>query len=150
MAEFDERNTTRRPAPRCAYEQAAKRILPAWDLSLVFVGRAKAKALNQSLRGKDYVPNVLSYAVGKRNGEVVICLEVAKAQAKDYSMSYRDFVLYLFIHGLMHLKGRAHGPTMEKEERAHLARLLTIPTNGPTKTRNRHRHRNSPDESRRR
>ncbi len=151
MAEVAIRNMTRRPAPRFAYEVAAASILPTWEVSLVFVGRARATSLNRTLRNKDYVPNVLSYAVGKRSGEVVICLDVAKKQAPDYKMSYRDFVLFLFIHGLMHLKGRAHGPTMEKEERAHLARLLTIRTkNGPTQNRNRNRHRHAPNKGRRR
>jgi len=142
---------TRRQAPRCAFDAAAKSVLPSWEVSLVFVGDARAKSMNESLRGKSYVPNVLSYEAGVKSGEIVICLPEAARQAKSYEMSYPVFVLFLFIHGLMHLKGRAHGPTMEKAERALLKRLASSTTNNDTtKNRNGHRPRNAPDESRRR
>ncbi|MDP2650128.1 MAG: rRNA maturation RNase YbeY, partial [bacterium] len=95
----------------------ASEVLPHYDISLVFVGPTKARALNKQLRDKEYVPNVLSYALDSENGEVVICLAEAEKQAPDFSMSERDFVLYLFIHGLLHIKGRVHGATMERSER---------------------------------
>jgi len=31
-------------------------------------------------------------------------------------MRKNEFIIYLFIHGLLHLKGFAHGKKMEKEE----------------------------------
>lgn len=141
---------TRRPRPRFAYADAVAAALPGWDISLVFVGNARAKSLNQSLRGKDYVPNVLSYESGVKSGEIVICLNVAEKQASDYELSYNDFVGYLFIHALMHLKGYPHGPTMEKKERTLRARFISVrksSLNAPTNL-NRNRHRNTPDESR--
>ncbi len=112
----DVRNFTRRPAPVFPYKDIAETILPAWDISLVFSGTTRAKNLNIALRKKDYVPNVLSYEVGKKSGEIIICLEVANNQASSYGVSYRDFVVFLFIHGLLHLKGLPHGTTMEKHE----------------------------------
>jgi probable rRNA maturation factor len=133
------RNFTRRPAPRSAFEEIAKAALPGWDISLVFVGTAKAKALNQQLRKKSYVPNVLSYESGTKSGEVIICLEVAKKQAPDYDMTYENFVPYLFIHALLHLKGYPHGTTMEKRERVLMTRLLHVSPSF-NETTNRHRH----------
>lgn len=110
-------NSTRRPSPRFAYADLATRVLPGWDVSLAFIGPAKAQALNVQLRKKTYVPNVLSYKVGERSGEIIICLSEAAKQAPARDMSERLFVLYLFIHGLLHLKGWAHGGTMERCER---------------------------------
>lgn len=121
---LDTRNFTRSPIPRFKYEEALKAVLPGWEMSLVFAGETRAQNMNIALRGKDYIPNVLSYQVGDKSGEIVICLEVAKRQAPEYEMSYTDFVGFLFIHGCFHLKGERHGATMERKERLLLKRLI--------------------------
>ena len=121
MAKVEITNLTRRPSPRFAYAAILAATLPEWDISLVFVGPKKARELNEQLRGKTYTPNLLSYALGERSGEIFICLHEAARQAPSHGMSERDFTLYLFIHGLLHLKGWAHGSTMERCER----KLLT-------------------------
>jgi rRNA maturation RNase YbeY len=147
------RNFTRRPAPRLPFEAVAKAVLPAWDVSLAFMGARRARALNIRLRGKSYVPNVLSYATGSRSGEIIVCLEEARKQAPRYGMSEAVFVLYLFIHGTIHLKGGVHGATMERSERKLLARFAkSLPrafTHEP-KDRHRNRHRHLPGEDGRR
>lgn len=138
MATLDTKNFTRRPAPRAPFQALASSALPRWDISLVFAGRTRAQSLNKKLRNKTYVPNVLSYESGEKSGEIIICLDVAKRQAPSYGMSYPDFVAYLFIHGLMHLKGYPHGPTMEKHERLLFGKFVrTFPRNETT---NSHRH----------
>ncbi|MBU6490743.1 rRNA maturation RNase YbeY [Patescibacteria group bacterium] len=146
MASVSIKNLTRRTSvPRFAYTDVSVTALPGWDISLVFVAPARARALNERLRGATYTPNVLSYVSGTRSGEIIICLREAEKQATAYAMSERVFVLYLFIHGLLHLKGMAHGGTMEKRERTLLAQFATsgvrahphVPTH---RHRNRHRH----------
>jgi rRNA maturation RNase YbeY len=119
----DVRNFTRRSAPVFPYGQIAKAILPGWEISLVFVGATRAKNLNISLRNKSYTPNVLSYVSGKKSGEILICLPVAKKQAPSYDLSYAHFTVFLFIHGLLHLKGVPHGTTMERHEHTFLKRF---------------------------
>jgi len=121
---IDIRNFTKQPAPSRPFEAIANAALPGWEISLVFAGPTRAKALNLKLRRKSYVPNVLSYESGKKSGEVIICLNIAKKQSKEYGLSYSDFTAYLFIHGLMHLKGHPHGPTMERYERALMGRFV--------------------------
>lgn len=118
------KNLTRRSSvPRFAYTAVAASVLPDWDLSLVFVGPAQARALNERMRGKTYVPNVLSYALGEKSGEIIICLNEADKQAASYDMDRQTFVLYLFIHGVLHIKGWAHGAKMEACERTLLAKF---------------------------
>jgi len=123
MAGVEMKNLTRRSVPRFAYTAVAAAVLPGWDVSLVFVGPKKAQELNEQLRGKSYTPNVLSYALGDKNGEIFICLHEAAKQAPAHFMDEREFVLYLFIHGLLHLKGWAHGSTMEVCEQKLLTRF---------------------------
>lgn len=132
MAGVEITNLTRRPTPRFAYTTIATTVLPGWEVSLVFVGPTKARELNTQLRGKSYTPNVLSYALGKKSGEIFICLNEAAKQAPAHQMSGRDFVLYLFIHGLLHLKGWAHSATMERCERTLLAQFGTRDTRTPS------------------
>lgn len=130
----------------------AAAVLPGWEISLVFAGEMRAQQLNRALRKKSYVPNVLSYETtpkgvragsararaAQRSGEIIICPAVAKKQAPDYEMPYKAFIAYLFIHGLLHLKGHPHGATMERYERALMTRFgLTTSLHGPTH-RNRH------------
>jgi rRNA maturation RNase YbeY len=137
-------NFTRRSVPRFAYADAATKVLGDWDISLVFVGSTRAQKLNVQLRKKTYVPNVLSYAVGEKSGEIFICLEEAERQAPSHDMDERTFVLFLFIHALLHLKGWAHGATMERWERTLVAQFSAGHTRHVTAHSDRHRHRHLP------
>ena len=117
--------TRRKGVPRFAYTAIVKSALPDWDISLVFVGPVRARALNEQMRGKTYIPNVLSYALGTKSGEIIICLNEADKQATSHGMGRGTFVLYLFIHGVLHIKGWAHGARMEACERNLLARFAS-------------------------
>lgn len=126
MGTLSVRDFTRHPSfSPSSFEKARQAVLPAWDISLVFVGPARARALNKSLRNKTYTPNVLSYTAGKQSGEIIICRAVATKQAPLHGHTPTRFVLALFIHGLFHLKGMQHGTTMEESERAVLARVVS-------------------------
>lgn len=141
MSTLDIRNFTRSPLPRFPFEEALAHILPGWDLSLAFAGETRAQQMNVRLRGKEYVPNVLSYESGTKSGEIVICLRVAKKQAPEYEMTYQEFVGFLFIHGCLHLKGMKHGDTMDRTERLLLKRFTrSIPKRSSNVPTNRNRH----------
>lgn len=145
---LDTRDFTRTRLPRHPYEDMATAILPGWDISLVFAGEVRAQSLNWLLRKKEYVPNVLSYESGKKSGEIIICPQVAKRQAKSYGYSYEQFIAFLFIHGLLHLKGYPHGTTMEKYERAFMARFIGVSVPHGSTNHDRHRHRDPSNQSR--
>ena len=87
-----------------------------YDLSLVFVGDKEAQALNIEHRGKDYIPNVLSFELDESAGEVFINPKEAKRQAPDFDRTPTNMIAFLFIHALCHLKGMEHGATMERTE----------------------------------
>lgn len=116
-------NSTVKKYPRLPYESFKDKVLgKSYQLTLVFVGPQKARSLNQQTRNKDYVPNVLSFPFDNKTGEIYITPAVAKLEAKKYNLSVNGYVGYLFIHGLLHLKGLDHGDTMDKEEK----RLLKL------------------------
>lgn len=112
------RNKTRGQVPRLPFAAVKKDILgEAYELSVAFVTPTEAGRLARTYKKKDYEPNVLSFRLSPRSGEVVICPSVARAQAKDFDTDYPGMVLRLFIHGLFHLKGHTHGGTMDSAER---------------------------------
>ncbi len=131
---LDIRNFTRaHRIPAFSYDRIARTILPDWEISLVFVGEQRAQKINKRLRGMDYMPNVLSYEtnahtskLGMQSGEIIICPSVALRQAGSYGLSYKNFIAFLFIHGLLHLKGLPHGTTMERYERTFLKRFTGV------------------------
>lgn len=118
-------NTTRTKPPTIPFKTIADEVLgPSFEVSLVIVGDTKARRLNSEHRQKSYIPNVLSFPLSTTSGEIFLNLNQAKKQASDYGMSYRDFIIYLFIHSLLHLKGYDHGSTMEHKERYFVKRFV--------------------------
>ena len=87
-----------------------------YSLSLVFIGEKESQKLNFSYRGKKKPTNILSFPLDKKSGEIFITLSVARKEAPKFDRNFSNFVAFLFIHGLMHLKGHLHGDTMERAE----------------------------------
>lgn len=109
--------------PKLPYEDMKNAILgKRYALSLVFTGAQVAKRLNTEHRGKTYVPNVLSFPLSSDAGEIFITPTVAKKEARKFNMSVNGYIGFLFIHGLLHLKGLDHGDTMEKAEKKYCMR----------------------------
>ncbi len=110
-------NMTKDTLPRVSFAKIKDEILGKnYELSLVFCGNRKSKELNKKYRNKDYTPNVLSFPLDKKAGEIFINPHVAKKEAVKFNKSYPKFVGFLFIHGCLHLKGMEHGSTMDKAE----------------------------------
>lgn len=113
-----------RSFPKLPYEAMKDAVLgKRYELSLSFIGEARAKALNKAHRNATYVPNVLSFPLADHVGEIYICPRVAEREAPKFHMTKNGYIGFLFIHGLLHLKGHLHGDTMEKAERKYVARF---------------------------
>lgn len=114
---------TARSYPSLPYKKIKEDILgKRYRISLVFVGEKRAARINKKNRGKTYAPNVLSFPLDEHTGEVIITPMVAKREAQRQRKSLRSHVGFLFIHGLLHLKGYVHGATMERAEKRYLAK----------------------------
>ncbi len=87
-----------------------------YDLSVVFIGSKEMQKLNKIYRDKDYATDILSFPISKTEGEILICKQKADQKSKEYERSKDNFINFLFIHGLVHLKGFEHGSRMEREE----------------------------------
>lgn len=87
-----------------------------YSLSLVIIGDKKSKSLNRTYRNKNKATDILSFSITKNEGEIFINPRVAKKKSKKFARSEKNFLEFLFIHGLCHLKGMTHGRIMEHEE----------------------------------
>lgn len=87
-----------------------------YELSVVFVGPKEIQKLNLIYRNKDYATDILSFPISKTTGEIFICRKIAEQKSKEYGREETNFLYFLFIHGLVHLKGFEHGSRMEREE----------------------------------
>ena len=94
-----------------------------YELSLVLADKKTVVNLNKQYRDKDYTPNILSFPYSKNTGEIFIHLPTAKKQAPDFEMDFDTYLVFLFIHGCLHLKGLEHSSTMEEEEIKFLNKL---------------------------
>lgn len=88
------------------------------NISLAFIGKEEIKKLNKKFRKKNKATDVLSFALNEKDylGEIVICPEVVKENAKKYGETIKQEMLKVFVHGILHLCGYDHEKT-EKEAR---------------------------------
>lgn len=113
--------------------------------NLYVVSKACIHNLNLSTRGVDRATDVLSYpttdiVAGEMLdldkykfdidpmdnsllvGEIFICNQVAKLQAKKYNHSYRREFCFLFLHGVLHCLGYDH---IDEQDRVVMEELQT-------------------------
>jgi probable rRNA maturation factor len=93
----------------------AKRIGLRGSLTVRLAGPAEMRRLNRRYRRQDRATDVLSFSLGERlpggglyAGDVLICLPVARRQARENGQSLERELLLLMIHGLLHLRGFDH------------------------------------------
>ena len=102
-------------------------------INLSFKSQEEIRQLNKTFRNVDRATDVLSFpfleikygekvADFKEDinpdwtidlGDIVICKQVAKKQAKEYKHSLKREIAFLSLHGLLHLLGYDH---IEKED----------------------------------
>jgi len=101
------------------------------ELSIVLADDGVVRELNRAYRDHDETTDVLSFAQAEGEtfargdeaaphlGDVVISLDTARRQAREYGQSPQDEVAHLLVHGILHLLGYDHAePDDERVMRA--------------------------------
>ncbi len=88
-----------------------------YSLSIAYVSEKKSREINKTYRNKDKSTNILSFALRENEGELVLCPAVIRREAKDFGRTFSQFLFFLVIHGMLHLKGMRHSSTMERAEK---------------------------------
>lgn len=114
-------NKTKSKPPRLPFVYIKNTILgDKYELGVSFLSPQKQKEINLKFRKINKTTNILSFPLSKNSGEITFDLSKVKKEAPLFSMSYSHFLKYLFIHGLLHLKGYDHGDIMERQEKKFL------------------------------
>ena len=87
-----------------------------YRLSLVIADRKLMKKLNRIYRNKNAITDVLSFPLDTEEGEIFLNQDEAALKAGAWNRSRINFIGFLFIHSLLHLKGLTHSSRMESEE----------------------------------
>lgn len=126
------------PRVATAMEQVVQKALQEHNLpgsaevSVMLCDNETIKDINREWRSLDKATDVLSFPLheGLRDGkniadeefllgDIIISLERAGEQAQEFGHSLQREILYLFVHGLLHLLGYDHS---EDEERLEMRR----------------------------
>jgi probable rRNA maturation factor len=107
------------------------------ELGIRVVGSAESRRLNARYRGKDKPTNVLSFppaplpdlaADSRPLGDLVICAQVVRSEAREQRKPLEAHWAHLVVHGALHLVGYDHereaeAKRMERREITVLRRL---------------------------
>ena len=76
------------------------------EVSIAFVGDITIKRLNKNYLHKSHATDVMAFpGDGKYFGEIIIDYAQVKRQAKKYSGSIKEELIFILVHGLLHLLG---------------------------------------------
>jgi rRNA maturation RNase YbeY len=115
---------TKGKLPRLPFGKLTEAILGKhYSLTIVFPTVQYATNLHKEHKGKPGPANILSFPYSKKEGEIYISLFKARTEAKKFGYSYENYLVFLLIHGMCHLKGHTHGYIMEKVERQYRAQF---------------------------
>ncbi len=109
------------------------------ELSVSIVGNRSIRIINRDYLARDKSTNVISFSLQEGDcsginphalGDVIISADTAAREAEDGGLAYFERLIYLLLHGILHLKGYDHersgeadAKIMMKKERQ-LFRLL--------------------------
>lgn len=101
----------------------ATKTAPSGSVSVAFVSDAKMRALNKRWRRKDRTTDVLSFAppkvpviksVPRQWGDIFVSPAFVRKEARKRNISFREELLRVIVHGMLHLMGYDHAT--EREE----------------------------------
>lgn len=107
-------NKTKGKLPRLPFVSIKNKILgEKYDLSLSILGAREQRKINKTYRNIDTTTNILSFVLSKKSGEITLDPVKIKKDAILFNMTYDQFLVFIFIHGCLHLKGLNHSSKME-------------------------------------
>ena len=100
---------------------------PNQEVSILLTGDKDIRRLNQEFRSIDQPTDVLSFPQNADEdpcipeeiilGDIAVSLDIAKAQAKEHGLDFKEEIILLLIHGILHLLGYDHEISEKEEEK---------------------------------
>ena len=114
--------------PDALLEEATHEVLRAegvgdGEFSVTFLEDGPIRDLNIRWRGRDWVPDVLSFALHDSGespiGDIYVGMNQAMRQAREHDVPIREELVRLVVHGVLHVLGYDH-PDGEDRNHAEL------------------------------
>lgn len=95
-----------------------RQFKPRSELTIVFVDPKVSARLNKTYRQKSSATDVLSFSGTSPSflGEIVICPEIIRSQARKLNISFERLCGYVALHGILHLLGYEHEASKRQRE----------------------------------
>lgn len=77
-------------------------------IRVIPVSSLRSRVLNRDYRGRAKAANVLSFRYGKEYGEIIICLDVIRREARAAGRDTRFQTARMVLHAMVHLSGIHH------------------------------------------
>ena len=88
----------------------------ACSLNVIGIDNRRATQINKTYRGIAAPASVLAFPSDTGPAELYLNMQRAQKTARDEGISLTAHLIFLCIHGMLHLLGYRHGPTMESLE----------------------------------
>jgi len=94
------------------------------EISITFVDDPTIQRINRQYLSRDKVTNVISFSLLEGDfsdmnrgllGDIVISVDTACRDAKNGNFEFTEELIFLIIHGLLHLTGYNHENTSKTE-----------------------------------
>lgn len=88
------------------------------ELIIVFLSSTSIKKINSQFRKKNKPTDILSFSGSDPEslGELLLCIDVLKKQARIQKHSLKLEITYMLIHGILHLLGYDHEFSAKEEK----------------------------------
>lgn len=109
------------------FAATTEEVVETAELSVSIVSNTEIKQLNATYRDKDVATDVLSFPMEDAFteneqgmpvmiGDIIISIEKVKEQADKYNHSADRELLFLAVHGLLHIVGYSHDTSENERE----------------------------------
>lgn len=78
------------------------------EVALVEISKEKSRTINRAYRKKNKPANVLSFRYGPAYGEILLCPNVIRKEARASGNSYARQRAWMAVHGMLHVSGMHH------------------------------------------
>jgi probable rRNA maturation factor len=95
------------------------RRLGRLEMTVVFLNSQEARKLNLQFRAKDYATDILSFSSEDDPGslgELILCPQVLTRQAREHGLTFKQELVYMLCHGVLHLLGYDHEGSKKEAE----------------------------------
>ena len=121
----DELKSAMRKAITLALKYKNLKTTDPYEVSIIFVDEARIREINNDFRHIDRATDVISFAFSEGEGaefapyllgDIFICTDVVANHAEKYGTTFNEEMVFMVVHGILHLLGFDHHKKRERED----------------------------------